>query len=193
MGIDLDITKFIRDSDERAFRPIDEKEDREHIETRHQSMSCKEHESNNCQEARRRSARAYERLSNKRDAYHEALHRSYKSIRCRVSRSPEREQHDTAEREQSEHRGDVVVRDASSVQTHGKKNGCHVAFAPPVERRRDVCSVVSSRRSRCGCTSTRAHRAGLRWILTRTLHWRYSVLGYSNWGWEWEWLRMSQD
>lgn len=117
MGIDLDITKFIHDSDERAFRPIDEKEDREHIETRHQSMSCKEHESNNCQEARRRSARTYERLSNKRDAYHEALYRSYKSIRCRVSRSPERGQHDTAEREQSEYRGDVVVRDASSVQT----------------------------------------------------------------------------
>jgi len=77
VGIDLGITKFTHDSDGRAFRPLDEEEDRERIEKRHQAVSRKEHESNNWHEARRRLARAYERLSNKRKAYRESLANAY--------------------------------------------------------------------------------------------------------------------
>jgi putative transposase len=77
VGIDLGITKFIHDSDGRAFRPLDENTDRERIETRHQTISRKEHESNNWNKARQRLARAYERLSNRRQAYREALANAY--------------------------------------------------------------------------------------------------------------------
>lgn len=66
VGIDLGITKFIHDSDGRAFAPLDEETDRDRIDKRHQAVSRKEHESNNWNKARRRLARAYERLSNKR-------------------------------------------------------------------------------------------------------------------------------
>jgi putative transposase len=42
VGIDLGITKFIHDSDGRAFRPLDENTDRERIETRQgkKRLSC---------------------------------------------------------------------------------------------------------------------------------------------------------
>ena len=193
MGIDLDITKFIHDSDERAFRPIDEKEDREHIETRHQSMSCKEHESKT---VRRRDDAQQERTS----GYRTSATRTTKPSTAHINQYDavflEALNVDSMIQQNGNSRNIAAMswyETPQAFKRHGKKNGCHVAFAPPVERRIDVCSVMSSRRSRCGCTSTRAYRAGLRWILTRTLQWRYSVLGYSNWGWEGEWLRMNQD
>jgi putative transposase len=77
VGIDLGITKFIHDSDGRAFRPLDEEDDRDRIDTRHQAVSRKEHESNNWNKARQQLARAYERLSNKRKAYRETLANAY--------------------------------------------------------------------------------------------------------------------
>ncbi len=40
VGIDLGITKFIHDSDGRAFRPLDENTDRERIETRQGKNGC---------------------------------------------------------------------------------------------------------------------------------------------------------
>ena len=54
VGIDLGITRFIHDSDGRAFRPLDETEERKRIEKRHQALSRKERESNNWTEVRRR-------------------------------------------------------------------------------------------------------------------------------------------
>jgi len=77
VGIDLGITKFVHDSDGRAFAPLDEEADRSRIETRHQAVSRKEHESNNWNKARQRLARAYEQLSNRRRAYREALANVY--------------------------------------------------------------------------------------------------------------------
>ncbi|MFP4627280.1 MAG: RNA-guided endonuclease InsQ/TnpB family protein [Natronomonas sp.] len=132
VGIDLGITKFIHDSDGRTFRPLDEDEDRERIDKRHQSVSRKEHGSNNWNKARQRLANAYDRLSNKRKAYREALANAYTN------------QYDAVFLE------DLNV--GSMIQQHGnsrniasmswyetlqtfqrfsEKNGCHVVLVPP--------------------------------------------------------------
>ena len=132
VGIDLGITKFIHDSDGRAFRPLDEEEDRERIDKRHQSVSRKEHESNNWNEARRRLARAYERVSNKRKAYREALAKSYTKQYDAVFL----EDLSVGSMLQQKGNGRNIAsmswyETLQTFQRFGEKNGCHVVLVPP--------------------------------------------------------------
>jgi putative transposase len=148
VGIDLGITKFIHDSDGRAFAPLGEENDRERIEKRHQSVSRKEYESNNWNEARRRLARAYERLSNKRKAYREALANAYT------------QRYDAMFLEDL-HVGSLMQPNGNSrniaamswyetlqtFQRFGEKNGCHVVLVPPegTTKRCVKCGVESKK------------------------------------------------
>ena len=148
VGIDLGITKFIHDSDGRAFRPLDEEEDRERIDKRHQSVSRKEHESNNWNKARQQLARAYKRLSNKRKAYREALANAYTK------------QYDAVFLEDL-NVGSMMKQNGNSrniasmswyetlqtFQRFGEKNGCHVVLVPPdgTTKRCVKCGVESDK------------------------------------------------
>ncbi|UHQ95275.1 RNA-guided endonuclease InsQ/TnpB family protein [Haloterrigena alkaliphila] len=172
VGIDLGITKFIHDSDGRAFAPLDEEDERERIDKRHQSVSRKEHESNNWNKARQRLARAYERLSNKRKAYREALANSYTK------------QYDAVFLEDL-NVGSMMQQNGNSrtiasmswyetlqtFQRFGKKNGCHVVLVPPegTTKRCVQCGVESEKPlwvrehscPSCGFTTDRDQNAAL--------------------------------
>jgi len=148
VGIDLGITKFIHDSDGRAFAPLDEEPDRERIEKRHRSLSRKERESHNWKKARQRLARAYERLSNKRKAYREALANAYTK------------QYDAVFLEDL-NVGGMMQRTGNSrniasmswhetlqtFQRFGEKNSCHVVLVPPegTTKRCVKCGVGSEK------------------------------------------------
>ena len=148
VGIDLGITKFIHDSDGRAFRPLDEAEESERIDKRHQSVSRKEHESNNWNRARQRLARAHERLSNRRKAYREALANAYTK------------QYDAVFLEDL-NVGGMMKKNGTgrniaamswyetlqTFQRFGEKNGCHVVLVPPegTTKRCVQCGVESEK------------------------------------------------
>ncbi|TYL38026.1 transposase [Natronococcus pandeyae] len=132
VGIDLGITKFIHDSGGRAFKPLDEEADRERIDKRHQAVSRKEHESNNWNKARQRLARAYERLSNKRKAYREALANAYTKRYDAVFL--EDLNVGSMMRQNGNSRNIAAMSWYVALQTFqrfGEKNGCHVVLVPP--------------------------------------------------------------
>ncbi|THE65701.1 transposase [Salinadaptatus halalkaliphilus] len=132
VGIDLGITKFIHDSDGRAFAPLDETGDRERIETRHQAVSRKERESNNWNKARQRLARAYERLSNKRLAYREALANAYTQRYDAVFLE---DLNVGSMMQQNGNSRNVAsmswYETLKTFERFGDKNGCHVLLVPP--------------------------------------------------------------
>ena len=148
VGIDLGITKFIHDSDGRAFRPLDENTDRERIETRHQTISRKEHESNNWNKARQRLARAYERLSNRRQAYREALTNAYRTQYDAVFL--EDLNVESMMQQTGNSRNIASMSWSETLQTFqrvGEKNGCHVILVPPegTTKRCVKCGVESDK------------------------------------------------
>ena len=132
VGIDLGITNFIHDSDGRAIKPLDEEQDRSRIEKRHQHLDCKEHGSNNWNEARQELSKAYQRLSNKRQAYREQLANEYTTKYDAVFL----EDLNVASMMQQ----DKNSRNIASMSWYetiqcfkefGDKNGCHVVLVPP--------------------------------------------------------------
>ena len=148
VGIDLGITKFIYDSDGRVFVPLDEGDDRELIEKRHQSVSRKEHESNNWNKARQRLARAYERLSNKRQAYREALANAYTKQYAAVFL--EDLNVGSMMQQNGNSRNIAAMSWYETLQTFqrfGEKNGCHVVLVPPegTTKRCVKCGVESEK------------------------------------------------
>ncbi|ELY55400.1 IS1341-type transposase [Natronococcus amylolyticus DSM 10524] len=146
VGIDLGITTFIHDSDGRAFKPLDEEDDRERIEKRHQAVSRKEHESNNWNKARQRLARAYERLSNKRKAYREALANAYTKRYDAVFL--EDLNVGSMMQQNGNSRNIASMSWYETLQTFqrlGEKNGCHVVLVPP--------EGTTKRCVQCGCES----------------------------------------
>jgi putative transposase len=172
VGIDLGITKFIHDSDGRSVTPLDEESDRKRIDKRHQAVSRKEHDSNNWDKARQRLAKAYERLSNKRRAYREALANTYTK------------QYDAVFLEDL-NVGGMIEQNGNSrniaamswyetlqtFQRFGEKNACHVVFVPPegttkqcvqcgVESEKPLCVREHSCPS-CGFTTDRDMNAAL--------------------------------
>lgn len=132
VGIDLGILSFVHDSNGEAFPPLDETDDRERIEKRHRSVSRKEYGSNNWENARRKLAEAYERVSNKRKDYREKLARAYttrydavflEDLNVRGMLEQDRNGRNIASMSWHE-----------TIQTfkrHGEKNGCHVLTVPP--------------------------------------------------------------
>ena len=148
VGIDLGITKFVHDSDGRAFRPLDEETDRERIDTRHRAVSRKEHESNNWNKARKRLARAYERLSNKRQAYQESLANAYTQRYDAVFL--EDLNVGSMMRQNGNSRNIAAMSWYETLQTFqrfGEKNGCHVVLVPPegTTKRCVQCGVESEK------------------------------------------------
>jgi len=148
VGIDLGITKFIHDSNGRAFRPLVEEEDRERIDKRHQSVSRKEHESNNWNKARQRLARAYERLSNKRKAYREALANAYTQRYDAVFLEDLKVSSMMQQKGNSRSIASMSWYETlQTFQRFGEKNGCHVVLVPPegTTKRCVQCSVESEK------------------------------------------------
>ncbi len=148
VGIDLGITKFIHDSDGRAFAPVDEDADRERIEKRHRSLSRKEYESNNWNAARQRLSRAYERLSNKRRAYREALANAYTKQFDAVFL----EDLDVGSMlQQTGNSRNIAAMSwyetLQAFERFGEKNGCHVVLVPPegTTKRCVQCGVSSEK------------------------------------------------
>ena len=148
VGIDLGITKLIHDSDGRTFAPLDEEQDRERIEKRHRALSRKQHESENWNRARKKLARAYEKLNNRREDYREKLASWYT------------EEYDAVFLEDldagSMMRDDGNSRNIASMswyklrkafERHGEKNGCHVVKVPPdgTTKRCAKCGVESDK------------------------------------------------
>jgi putative transposase len=148
VGIDLGITKFIHDSDGRAFGPLDEEEGRERIDKRHQAVSRKEHESNNWNKARRRLARAYERLSNKRKAYREALANAYTQRYDAVFLE---DLNIGSMMQQNGNSRNIAsmswYETLQTFQRFGEKNGCRVVLVPPdgTTKRCVKCGVESEK------------------------------------------------
>ena len=172
VGIDLGITKFIHDSDGRAFRPLDEGEDRDRIDTRHRSVSRKEHESNNWNKARQRLAKAYERLSNKRKAYREALANAYTQRYDAVFLE---DLNVSSMMQQNGNSRNIAsmswYETLQTFQRFGEKNGCHVVLVPPegTTKRCVQCGVESEKPlwvrehscPSCGFTTDRDQNAAL--------------------------------
>ena len=172
VGIDLGITKFIHDSDGRAFRPLDEGEDRERIEKRHHAVSRKEHESNNWNKARQRLAKAYERLSNKRKAYRETLANAYTQRYDAVFLE---DLNVGSMMQQNGNNRDIAsmswYETLQTFQRFGEKNGCHVVLVPPggTTKRCVQCGVESEKPlwvrehscPSCGFTTDRDQNAAL--------------------------------
>ena len=132
VGIDLGITKFVHDSDGRAFRPLDEADDRARIERRHQALSRKEYGSANWNKARQRLAKAYEELSNKRTAYREPLADAYTKRYDAVFL----EDLDVASmmQQNGNSRNTAAMswrKTINMFERFGDKNGCHVILVPP--------------------------------------------------------------
>jgi len=146
VGIDLGITKFIHDSDNRAFNPLNEERDRDRIENRHRDLSQKTFGSNNWEKSRQSLAKAYKRLRNRRDDYREKLAHQYTSKYDAVFLE------DLNVKPMLEHEGNSRnIASMSWRQTihafkrHGKKNGCHVIEVDP--------RGTTKRCSQCGCAT----------------------------------------
>ncbi|WP_394740780.1 RNA-guided endonuclease InsQ/TnpB family protein [Natronococcus roseus] len=148
VGIDLGITKFIHDSDGRAFRPVDEEEERECIDKRHHSVSRKEHESNNWNKARQRLARAYERLSNKRRAYRETLANAYTQRYDAVFLEDLNVGSMMQQNGNSRNIASMSWYETlQTFQRFGEKNGCYIVLVPPegTTKRCVKCGVESEK------------------------------------------------
>jgi Transposase and inactivated derivatives len=117
VGIDLGITKFVHDSEDRTFARLDEHTDRERIERRHRSFSREQHDSENWDKARQSLARAYERLNNRREDYREKLAHWYTEEYDAVCLEYLDVADDAPRQEQAEHRCNVMVPDNQSVRT----------------------------------------------------------------------------
>jgi putative transposase len=146
VGIDLGITKFIHDSDGRAFRPLDETADRERIDRRHRDLSRKERGSRNWEQARRRLARAYDRVQNRRNDYREKLAHEYTTHYDAVFL----EDLDVTAMAQGERNSRNLLamswrKTIQAFERHGKKNGCHVIEVPP--------EGTTKRCSQCWCAT----------------------------------------
>ena len=148
VGIDLGITKFIHDSDGRAFQPLDEDDDRERIDKRHQGVSRKEHESNNWNKARQCLAKAYERLSNKRRAYREVLANVYTQRYDAVFLEDLNVGSMMQQNGNSRNIASMSWYETlQTFQRFGEKNGCHVVLVPPegTTKRCVQCGVESEK------------------------------------------------
>jgi putative transposase len=172
VGIDLGITKFIHDSDNRTFARLDETADRERIETCHRALSRKQHQSANWNTARQSLAKAYERLNNRREDYREKLAHWY----TREYDAVFLEDLDVAsmmEQERSS-RNVAAMSWRATIQAferHGEKNGCHVVLVEPEGTTKQCakCGVASEKPlwvrehscPSCGFTADRDYNASL--------------------------------
>jgi putative transposase len=172
VGIDLGITKFVHDSENRTFARLDEKAARKRIERRHRLLSRKQHESENWDKARKSLARAYERLTNRREDYREKLAHWY----TREYDAVFLEDLDVASMMQ-QHKNSRNIAAMSWYQTiraferHGRMNGCHVVFVAPdgTTKRCASCGVETEKPlwvrehscPSCGFTADRDHNASL--------------------------------
>ena len=148
VGIDLGIMKFIHDSDGREFAPLDEEEDRERIDKRHQTVSRKEQESNNWNKARQRLAKAYEQLSNKRKAYREALANAYTKRYDAVFLEDLNVGSMMQQNGNSRNIASMSWYETlQTFQRFGEKNSCHVVLVPPegTTKRCVQCGVKSEK------------------------------------------------
>ena len=132
VGIDLGITKFIHDSENRTFARLDEEDDRERIDRRHRDLSSKKYGSKNWEKARKALAKAYQRLNNRREDYREKIAHWYTTRYDIVFL----EDLDVAEmmRQDKNARNIAAMSWYETIQTferHGDKNGCHVILVDP--------------------------------------------------------------
>ena len=172
VGIDLGITKFIHDSDGRAFAPLNEGADRERIEKRHRSLSRKQHGSNNWEKARQSLARAYDRLNNHREDYREKLAcwytREYDAVFLEDLDVDSMMQQDKNSRNITAMSWYETLQ---AFERHGEKNGCHVVLVDPDGTTKQCanCGVETEKPlwvrehscPSCGFTNDRDHNAAL--------------------------------
>ncbi|ERG94510.1 MAG: transposase, IS605 OrfB family, central region [Haloquadratum walsbyi J07HQW2] len=148
VGIDLGITKFIHDSDNRAFARLDEEKDRERVERRHRSLSRKQYESENWNKARQSLVRAYERLRNRREDYREKLAcwytQEYDAVFLEDLDVASMTQQDRNARNISAMSWYATIQ---AFERHGNKNGCHIVKVPPegTTKRCAKCGVGSDK------------------------------------------------
>jgi len=146
VGIDLGITKFIHDSNNRSFESLDETRDRDRIDRRHRELSRKEHGSNNWQKARQSLARAYDRLQSRREDYREKLAHEYTTRYDAVFLEDLDVKSMTESNGNSRNVAAMSWRKTiQAFKRHGKKNGCHVIEVPP--------EGTTKRCSQCGCST----------------------------------------
>jgi putative transposase len=172
IGIDLGITKFIHDSENREFARLDEDKDRERIEKRHRSLSRKEHESENWDRARQSLARAYNRLKNRRDDYREKLAHWY----TREYDAVFLEDLDVAAMTQQDRNARNIAAMSwratiTAFERHSNKNGCRVVLVDPDGTTKQCanCGVETDKPlwvrehscPSCGFTADRDHNAAL--------------------------------
>jgi putative transposase len=172
VGIDLGITKFVHDSENRAFARLDEETDRECVEKRHRSLSRKQYDSANWNKARRSLARAYERLKNRREDYREKLACWYTSKYDAVFL----EDLDVASMMQQDRNARNIAAMSwyttlQAFKRHGEKNGCHVVLVDPDGTTKQCanCGVETEKPlwvrehscPSCGFTADRDHNASL--------------------------------
>ena len=132
VGIDLGITKFIHDSDNRSFESLDEHRERERIERRHRNLSRKEYGSQNWQRVRQQLAQAYDRLHNRREDYREKLAHEYTMEYDAVFL--EDLDVKAMKKDAGNSRNIAAMswrRTIQAFKRHGEKNGCHVIEVPP--------------------------------------------------------------
>jgi len=146
VGIDLGITKFIHDSDNRSFESLDEQRDRDRIDRRHRKLSRKEYGSNNWQKARQALARAYERLYNRREDYREKLAHEYTTRYDAIFLEDLDVKSMMESRRNSRNVAAMSWRQTiQAFNRHGKKNGCYIIEVQP--------DGTTKRCSQCGCAT----------------------------------------
>ena len=172
VGIDLGITKFIHDSENRTFARLDEETDRERIENRHRSLSRKQHGSENWEKARQLLARAYERLKHRREDYREKLAhwytREYDAVFLEDLDVASMMQQDRSSRNIAAMSWYQTIK---TFERHGEKNGCHVVLVDPDGTTKQCanCGVETEKPlwvrehscPSCGFTVDRDHNASL--------------------------------
>lgn len=172
IGIDLGITKFIHDSENRTFARLDEEEERERLEKRHRSLSRKQYESENWNKARQSLARAYKRVTNQREDYREKLAHWY----TREYDAVFLEDLDVAAMTQQDKNARNIAAMSwratlNAFERHGEKNGCHVILVDPDGTTKQCanCGVETDKPlwvrehscPSCGFTADRDHNASL--------------------------------
>ncbi|WP_245549679.1 RNA-guided endonuclease InsQ/TnpB family protein [Natronococcus occultus] len=117
-------------------------------EQRQQAVSRKEHGSNNWNKARHRLTRAYERLSNKRQAYREALANAYTQRYDAVFLEDLNVGSMMQQNGNSRNIASMSWYETlQTFQRFGEKNGCHVIRVPPegTTKRCVQCGVESEK------------------------------------------------
>ena len=128
---------------------LDETRDRDRIDCRHRELSRKEHGSNNWQQARQALARAYERLSNRREDYREKLAYEYTTRYDAVFLEGLNVKPLTEGDRNSRNVAAMSWRQTiQAFRRHGKKNGCHVIEVPP--------EGTTKRCTQCGCSTEKS-------------------------------------